>query len=105
MTRSIGENIRSVTLILALAFLISSVGVGYWTLVASDELGSDPFNPRLVSAIRDRPRGTIVDSAGGVLAESVKAADGYKRVYKDRTLAQVVGYASYKYGTSGVEAA
>jgi len=105
MTRSIGENIRSVTLVLALAFLISSVGVGYWTLVASDELGSDPFNPRLVSAIRDRPRGTIVDSAGGVLAESVKAPDGYKRVYRDRTLAQVVGYASFKYGTSGVEGA
>jgi len=105
MTRSIGENIRSVTFVLALAFLISSIGVGYWTLVASDELGSDPFNPRLVSAIRDRPRGTIVDSAGGVLAESVKATDGYKRVYKDRTLSQVVGYASFKYGTAGVEAA
>jgi penicillin-binding protein A len=105
VTRSIGENIRSVTMVLALAFLISSVGVGYWTLVASDELGSDPFNPRLVSAIRDRPRGTIVDSAGGVLAESVKAADGYKRVYRDRTLSQVVGYASFKYGTAGVEAA
>jgi peptidoglycan glycosyltransferase len=105
MTRSIGENIRSVTLVLALGFLISSIGVGYWTLVASDELGSDPFNPRLVSAIRDRPRGTIVDSAGGVLAESVKTPDGYKRVYRDRTLSQVVGYASFKYGTSGVEGA
>src|SRR3954470_24647205 len=81
MTRSVGANIRSLTITIALAFLITSVGVGYWTMVASDELGTDPFNPRLVSAIRDRPRGTIVDSAGNVLAESVKTADGYQRKY------------------------
>jgi peptidoglycan glycosyltransferase len=74
-------------------------------MVASEQLGSDPFNPRLVSAIRDRPRGTIVDSAGNVLAESVKTADGYQRRYTDRSLAHVVGYASFKYGAAGVEAA
>ena len=105
MTRSIGANLRSLALTMALAFLVTSVGVGYWTLAAGDELSRDPFNPRLVAAIRDRPRGRIVDAAGGVLAESVKTADGYVRHYSDRTLSQVVGYASFKYGASGIEAA
>jgi len=105
MTRPVTANIRSLTITIALAFLLASIGVGYWTMVASEELGSDPFNPRLVSAIRDRPRGRIVDSAGHVLAESVKTADGYQRRYTDRSLAHVVGYASFKYGAAGVEAA
>ncbi len=102
---TISSNVRSLSLAIALAFLVTSIGVGYWTLVASDELSRDPFNPRLVAAIRDRPRGLIVDSAGGVLAESVRTPDGYQRRYRDRTLAHVVGYASSKFGTSGIEAA
>lgn len=105
MTRSVAANIRSLTITIAIAFLMTSIGVGYWTMVASEELGSDPFNPRLVSAIRDRPRGQIVDSGGNVLAESVRTADGYQRRYTDRSLAHVVGYASFKYGASGIEAA
>ena len=105
MTRSIAANIRGLTLAIATTFLVTSVGVGYWTLVAGDELGNDPFNPRLVAAIRDRPRGFIKDSAGNTLAESVQTPDGYKRVYRDKTLAQVTGYASFQFGASGVEAA
>ena len=45
------------------------------------------------------------DRAGNVLAQSVKTPDGYVRQYADRSLSQVVGYASFKYGASGVEAA
>jgi peptidoglycan glycosyltransferase len=105
MTPSVAGNIRSLTLTIAIAFLVTSIGVGYWTMVASEQLASDPFNPRLVAAIRDRPRGRIVDSTGGVLAESVKTAESYQRRYADRSLAHVVGYASFKYGASGIEAA
>ncbi|HUQ42597.1 MAG TPA: penicillin-binding protein 2 [Candidatus Limnocylindrales bacterium] len=105
MTRSIGANIRALAMTIAIAFLITSVGVGYWTMVASEDLASDPFNPRLVSAIRDRPRGQIIDSAGNVLAESVRTADGYQRTYSDRSLTHVVGYASFKFGAAGIEAA
>jgi len=105
VTPSIGSNIRSLAMAIALAFLVTSAGVGYWTLVAGESLSSDPFNPRLVAAIRDRPRGQILAADNSVLAESVKTPDGYVRHYSDRSLAQVVGYASFKYGTSGVEAA
>ncbi len=104
-SRPIAANIRGLTFGLAVLFLVASLGVGYWTLVAGDELASDPFNPRLVAALRDRPRGAIVDSSGATLAESARTAEGYKRVYRDRTLAHVTGYASFQYGAAGAEAA
>ena len=100
----IPANIRRLTLVIAVAFLLTSIGVGYWTLVAADELQGDAFNPRLIAAVRDRPRGRIVDASGGELAVSVRAGDAYRRRYPDRSLAQVVGYASFKYGASGIEA-
>ncbi len=105
MTRSIAANIRGLTLAIALAFLITSLGVGYWTLVSGEELATDPFNPRLVAAIRDRPRGIITDASGTPLAESVQTNNTYKRVYRDKTLAHVTGYASFQFGASGIEAA
>src|SRR6185436_7095338 len=105
VTRSIAANIRGLTLTIALTFLVTSLGVGYWTLVSGDELGSDPFNPRLVAAIRDRPRGVITDGANNELAKSVQTPSGYKRVYADKTLAHVTGYASFQFGASGIEAA
>jgi penicillin-binding protein A len=105
VTRSIAANIRGLTLVIALAFLVTSVGVGYWTLVSGEELSTDPYNPRLVAAIRDRPRGFIKDAAGTTLAESAQVGNTYKRVYTDKTLAHVTGYASFQLGASGVEAA
>lgn len=105
MSRTIGTNIRRLTLVIAIAFLVTSIGVGYWSLVAASDLNGDPFNPRLIAAVRDRPRGRIVDASGRELAGSVKVGDAYRRRYSDPSLAQVVGYASFKYGASGVEAA
>lgn len=105
MTRTIAANIRALTLAIALAFLITSLGVGYWTLLSGDELAADPYNPRLVAAIRDRPRGSIKDAAGNTLAETAQTNNGYNRVYRDNTLAHVTGYASYQFGASGIEAA
>jgi len=103
--RTIARSIRRLTLTIAIAFLVTSIGVGYWSLIAAGELNADPFNPRLIAAVRDRPRGKIVDSSGRVLAESVQDGDAYRRKYSDRSLAQVVGYASFKYGASGIEGA
>jgi peptidoglycan glycosyltransferase len=103
--RTIGGNIRRLTLVIAIAFLVTSVGVGYWSIVAASDLNSDPFNPRLLAAVRDRPRGKIIDSSGRALADSVKVGEAYRRRYSDRSLAQVIGYASFKYGASGAEAA
>jgi len=105
VTRSIAANIRALTLTIAVAFLVTSLGVGYWTLVSGDELSTDPYNPRLVAAIRDRPRGFITDASGATLVASAQTNNGYKRVYGDKTLAHVTGYASFQFGASGIEAA
>ena len=105
MTSPISANIRALTLTLALAFLVTSIGAAYWTVLASDQLANDPFNPRLSAATNDRPRGAIVDRNGAPIATSQKTDSGFARSYKDRTLAQVVGYASTKFGLAGVEAA
>jgi len=105
LSAPIAANIRSLTLALAVTFLVTSVGVSYWTILASDQLANDPFNPRLIAASRDRPRGAILDRNGAPLATSEKGADGFVRSYKDQSLAQVVGYASLQFGLSGVEAA
>jgi len=102
----IGGNVRALTLLIALAFLATSIGVGYWSLVASADLSGDAFNPRLLATLQDRPRGRILAADGTALAESVRQADGsLRRRYADRSLAQVVGYASFKYGAAGLEAA
>ncbi len=105
MSTPIAANIRSLTLALAVAFLVTSVGVSYWTILASDQLANDPFNPRLIAASHDRPRGAILDRSGAPLATSEKGTNGFVRSYKDQSLAQVVGYASVQFGLSGVEAA
>jgi peptidoglycan glycosyltransferase len=105
MTSPISANIRSLTLALALAFLVTSIGAAYWTILASDQLANDPFNPRLIAATNDRPRGAIVDRNGAPIATSDKTESGFARSYKERSLAQAVGYASSKFGLSGIEAA
>ena len=106
MIRPIGANIRALTIVLATAFLLTSIGVGYWSLVEAADLSADAFNPRLLAATRDRPRGKIVAADGTDLAVSIRNPDGtYRRRYADRTLAQVVGFASFKYGATGIEGA
>ncbi len=104
--RPMAQNIRALTLVISIAFLMTSLGVGYWTFVAAEELSSDPFNPRLLAASIARPRGRILDAQGGELAASHRTpAGGWRRVYTDRTLAHVTGYASFKYGAAGSEGA
>src|ERR1700682_2484427 len=105
MTSPIGGNIRSLTLALALAFLVTSIGAAYWTVLASDQLADDPFNTRLIAATERRPRGAIVARNGAPIATSEKTDATFSRSYKERSLAQVVGYASTKFGLSGIEAA
>ena len=103
--RPIAQNIRALTLAIAIAFLMTSLGVGYWTLVAAGELSRDPFNPRLLAASIDRPRGRIIDAKGIELAVSRQTPGGWRRAYTDRSLAHVTGSASFKYGASGAEGA
>jgi cell division protein FtsI/penicillin-binding protein 2 len=71
-------------------------------------LAAGSLDPRACLAPDDQPmRGTIYDRNGVRLAWTElddKALCGYRRVYADPTLAPLIGYFSYTYGASGLEA-
>jgi len=102
----IGRGIARVGLILTIVFGLISVGAGYWQVIRASELSRAPDNPLVIAAARNSIRGRILDRNGAVLASNKNDANGEPyRVYADRSLAQVVGYASTIYGTSGLERA
>jgi peptidoglycan glycosyltransferase len=69
-------------------------------------LSSAPDNPAIIAAQRNVVRGRILDRDGTVLASSRKDRNGEPyRVYVDASIANVVGYASRQFGTSGLERA
>ena len=75
---------------------------------AARSLASSSLDPRACLAPDDQPvRGTIYDRNGIKLAWTVRddnALCGYRRVYADPTLAPLIGYFSYQYGATGLEA-
>jgi len=81
-----------------LLFLVLAAAQIYIQVIDGPALWANRFNP-----LRSNPangRGTIVASDGSVLATSV----GGKRVYPEGPLlAQAIGYASQRYGESGLE--
>jgi len=104
--RSVGRTIVGVGLVLSLAFGTLAAAAGYWQVVVSDELVQRPDNPALVAAHQNAVRGLIRDRDGKVLADNEMDANGLPyRVYVDNTVSQVVGYASRRYGTAGLERA
>jgi penicillin-binding protein A len=102
----IGRGIARVGLILSLLFGLIAVGAGYWQVVRASELSHAPDNPLVIAAARDLVRGRILDRSGAILATSRTDANGEPyRVYADRSLAPLIGYASPIYGTAGLERA
>ncbi|HAZ62743.1 MAG TPA: hypothetical protein DCZ72_03925 [Armatimonadetes bacterium] len=100
------------------------VQVAYWNFVRGPELANHARNPRYWVRVRSIERGQITDSAGKVLAESVRLTRPddderagpelaaalrpklYTRRYPGGRLgAHVVGYSDYRRGESGVERA
>src|SRR5260221_5399270 len=92
--RSMAANIRRLTLTIAIAFLATSVGVGYWSLVAAAQLNADPFNPLLIAAIRHRRRRKIFDASGRALTQTVNDGDAHSRRHPGPLLALVIRFVS-----------
>ena len=104
--RPVGRTVVGVGLVLSLAFGILAAGAGYWGVVVSQELVTRPDNPAIIAARRNVVRGEIVDRTGAVLATTAFTPDGTPyRHYSSRVVSQVVGYASTRYGTAGLERA
>jgi peptidoglycan glycosyltransferase len=102
--RSIGRTIVGVGLVVSLAFGALAATAGYWQVVRSDELVQRPDDPLLIAARRNVVRGIITDRDGTALVKNARTKSGQPyRIYLDRSLSQVLGYASQRYGTAGLE--
>jgi peptidoglycan glycosyltransferase len=88
----------------ACAFSILAAGAGWWQVVEAQRLATSPDNPAVIAIARRSLRGPIVDRNGQWLARSARDANGEAtREYRDDVVSHVVGYASRKYGTAGLE--
>lgn len=92
------------TAILA-AFLLISAALTYWQVLAANEVLSRASNPRVIEEERRFVRGRILDRNGEVLASSTRDGDLAVRSYSYPPLAHVTGYASHRFGKSGLEEA
>ena len=102
--RPLGHTIVHVGLAISLAFGSLAAAAGYWGVVMAPELVRSPNDPAVIAASRTVPRGQIVDRDGTVLARNERDANGeVYRVYADRAISHVVGYASRQFGTAGLE--
>jgi peptidoglycan glycosyltransferase len=104
--RPLSRGIVHVFVVLAVAFGILGGAAGYWGIVRAPDLVRSPYDPAVIAASRTVPRGQILDRDGKVLARNKKDANGeLYRVYASTAVSHVVGYASRRYGTAGIERA
>jgi peptidoglycan glycosyltransferase len=102
-----GRRIRWLGVVMVLCFaliLIQLTNIGF---VKAKALRASGLNPVNFVSHTNNNRGDILASDGTILAKSVRAPSGeykYMRVDPQGDLyAQVVGYSSLEYGTSGIE--
>jgi len=94
------------TFALSTGLALLAVACGYWAVVRAAPLRARDDNPRRVLYEQRIVRGRILDRDGVVLADVDVADDGaVTRRYPVPEAAPVVGYASLRYGTGGIEAA
>ncbi|MGQ9904808.1 MAG: FtsW/RodA/SpoVE family cell cycle protein [Anaerolineae bacterium] len=94
---------RAMQLSAALVVVLSGAA-GYWGVARSAELTARSDNPRLIDAERAIQRGPILARDGTVLARSEPIQRSvYARRYPRPAAAPVIGYASWRHGTGGIE--
>ncbi len=104
-----GRRIRWLGVVLLFCFGLVAIQLANIQFRQAGALTSSPNNPLVAAKVYDNERGTITASDGTILAKSVKttmASDPYHytRVYPEGSLyADITGYDSLYYGTSGIE--
>lgn len=97
--------IRKIALIIIFNFVFLSLGLLYWQVVNADAMLDNPANRRAILLEKRIVRGGIYDRNGVVLAETIINDKGKERVYPHGEAFQpLLGYASIKYGSAGLEA-
>lgn len=91
---------------LGLALGVLALACGYWSVVRAGWLVAREDNPRRVEYEQRIVRGRILDRNDNLLAGVTVGPDGrVTRTYPEPAAAPVVGYASLRHGTGGIEAA
>jgi peptidoglycan glycosyltransferase len=101
----IATNIRRLSVYLVLAFASISGTLVWWQVLDAQTLATRQDNPQVIATRRSLPRGSIFDSQGRLLASSVVADGISRRTYTDPAFTHVLGYASLRYGATGLERA
>ena len=101
----IATNIRRLSLYLVLAFASVSGALTWWQLLDAHQLATRQDNPQVIAAHRSLPRGSIFDAQGRLLASSAVVDGVSRRTYLDPAFTHLIGYASLRFGTTGVERA
>lgn len=101
----IATNVRRLSVYFVLAFAGVSGALAWWQVVDAQHLAARQDNPQVIAARRSTPRGTIFDARGQVLASSAVLDGISRRTYVDPAFTHLVGYASLRYGATGVERA
>jgi penicillin-binding protein A len=96
-------NIRRLAGYLLLSFLVVTGGLTYWQVADAHQLATRVDNPQVIAAHRSALRGSIFDAAGRLLASTTVTNGLARRTYTDPAFTHVIGYASLRYGTTGVE--
>lgn len=102
------QNIKKLGYLLLGTFIVLILYLSYIIVQQGESLATHPQNRRLAAKEAGIIRGTIYDRNGAKLAETKWSGEEGKRVYfkvnQASPFAQVVGYVSERYGSSGLEA-
>ncbi|MGH2456171.1 MAG: penicillin-binding transpeptidase domain-containing protein [Candidatus Limnocylindria bacterium] len=101
----IATNVRRLGVYLVLAFAAVSGALAWWQVVDAPTLAARQDNPQVIAARRSALRGSIFDAQGRLLASSQVVEGISRRTYLDPAFTHVLGYASLRFGTTGVERA
>jgi penicillin-binding protein A len=101
----IAVNVRRLAFYLVLSFAIVSGGLTWWQVIDAPTLAARQDNPEVIAARRSMPRGAIFDAQGRLLASSRVVNGISRRTYVDPAFTHLIGYASLRFGTTGLERA
>ncbi|MGH2445934.1 MAG: peptidoglycan D,D-transpeptidase FtsI family protein [Candidatus Limnocylindria bacterium] len=101
----IATNVRRLGLYLMLSFALVSASIVWWQVIEAPMLAARADNPEVIAARRSLPRGTIFDASGQALATSELVNGLSIRHYADPAFTHVIGYASHRFGSTGIERA
>ena len=98
-------NIRRLAGYLMLSFAIVSGGLVWWQVADARALAARTDNPQVIAAHRSALRGAIFDAQGKLLASSTVTDGLARRTYTDPAFTHILGYASLRFGSTGLERA